>query len=253
MYFRASSPISRSSSSLWWYVRWMCTSKTGTPWRATGLRNLRNNSLRSFGSFLLTMWIIGRSDCSSMLTCSNTGRVLVKNRRYSFFVGDFRKEFILSNLALLLGVDLAAELLVADLAAELLAGDLAAELLGVDLAAELLAADLAADLLGADLAAELLAADLAAELLGVDLVAVLLAVDLVAELLAADLVAELLVVDLGSSVSCTGLSKNVYCFLDDLSFLSVLTNESRGSQLSSSLMRHLLRLSHLVLTCLITL
>lgn len=161
-----------------------------------------------------------------MLTCSNTGRVLVKNRRYSFFVGDFRKEYILSNLALLLGVDLAAELLVADLAAELLAGDLAAELLGVDLAAELLAADLAADLLGADLAAELLAADL---------------------------VAELLVVDLGSSVSCTGLSKNVYCFLDDLSFLSVLTNESRGSQLSSSLMRHLLRLSHLVLTCLITL
>ena len=190
------------------------------------------------------MWIIGFSDCSSMLTCSNTGRVLVKNRRYSFFVGDFRKEYILSNLALLLGVDLAAELLVADLAAELLAGDLAAELLGVDLAAELLAADLAADLLGADLAAELLAADLAAELL---------AVDLVAELLAADLVAELLVVDLGSSVSCTGLSKNVYCFLDDLSFLSVLTNESRGSQLSSSLMRHLLRLSHLVLTCLITL
>ena len=93
-----------------------------------------------------------------MLTCSNTGRVLVKNRRYSFFVGDFRKEYILSNLPLLLGVDLAAELLVADLAAELL---------GVDLAAELLAADLAADLLGVDLAAELLAADLAAELLGV--------------------------------------------------------------------------------------
>ena len=67
----------------------------------------------------------------------------------------------------------------------------------------------------------------------------LLAADFAAELLAADLVAELLVVDLGSSVSCTGLSKNVYCFLDDLSFLSVLTNESRGSQLSSSLMRHL--------------
>ena len=124
-----------------------------------------------------------------MLTCSNTGRVLVKNRRYIFFVGDFIKEYILSNLALLLGVDLVAELL---------------------------------------------------------------AVDLVAELLAVDLVAELLAVDLGSFVSCTGLSKNVYCLLDDLSFLSVLTNESRGSQLSCSLMRHLLRLSHLVLMCLIT-
>ena len=160
-----------------------------------------------------------------MLTCSNTGRVLVKNRRYIFFVGDFIKEYILSNLALLLGVDLVAELL---------------------------AADLVADLLGVDLVAELLAADLVADLLGVDLVAELLAVDLVAELLAVDLVAELLAVDLGSFVSCTGLSKNVYCLLDDLSFLSVLTNESRGSQLSCSLMRHLLRLSHLVLMCLIT-
>ena len=43
-----------------------------------------------------------------MLTCSNTGRVLVKNRRYSFFVGDFRKEYTLSNLTLLLRADLAA-------------------------------------------------------------------------------------------------------------------------------------------------
>ena len=81
---------------------------------------------RSFSSFCLTIWIIGCSDCSSMLTCSNTGRVLVKNRRYSFFVDDFRKEYTLSNLTLLLAADLVAELLGADLAAELLAVDLAA-------------------------------------------------------------------------------------------------------------------------------
>ena len=44
MYFWASSPISWSSSSFRWYGRWNCTSKTGTPWRATGLRNLKNIS-----------------------------------------------------------------------------------------------------------------------------------------------------------------------------------------------------------------
>ena len=64
------------------------------PWRATGLRNLRNNSLSSFRSFRLTVWITVCSDYSSMLTCSNTGREMVKNRIfiYSLFVGDFRKE-----------------------------------------------------------------------------------------------------------------------------------------------------------------
>ena len=69
-----------------------CTSQTGMPWRATGLRNLRNNSLSNFRSFRLT--VDHCSDSSSMLTCSNTGRELVKNRifMYSLFVGDFRKE-----------------------------------------------------------------------------------------------------------------------------------------------------------------